>query len=178
MGSDAIYVFMVENYFTHERAFWAEPHEIDRLQQDAAIRHSSMLGEHAKDLNVVDPAGNAISLLQSDAELLVLYIYTPNCENCQKETPLVKNVYDKWKGKGVEVFALCTDPDENLWKKYIAENNLDWINGFDPMIESDYTFKYHIDLTPEIYVLNSDRIIVARDLHAFQLEEIFNKHLN
>jgi len=177
MGSDAVYVFMVENYFTHERAFWALPHEIDRLQLDAAIRHSSMLGEVAKDIEVIDPAGKSISLMDSDAELLVLYIYTPNCENCKKETPLVKNAYDKWKGKGVEVFALCTDPDEKLWKNYIAQNDLDWINAFDPMIESEYTFKYHIDITPEIYVLNRNRVIVAKDLHAFQLEEIFGRHL-
>ncbi len=177
MGSDAVYVFMVENYFTHELAFWALPHEIDRLQQDAAIRHSSMLGEKAKNIQVIDPSGNSISLLDSEAELLVFYIYTPNCENCQKETPLVKRAYDAWKDRGVEVFALCTDPDEELWKDYIADNNLDWINAFDPMIESEYTFKYHIDITPEIYVLDKDRIIVARDLHAFQLEEIFGRHL-
>ncbi len=177
MGSDAVYVYMVENFFTHELAYWAQPHEINRLQQDAAIRHSSMLGEKAKDIQVIAPDGNMISLLDSDAKLLVLYIYTPNCENCQKETPLVKQAYDRWKNKGVEVFALCTDPDEDLWKNYIAQNDLDWINAFDPMIESEYTFKYHIDITPEIYVLDQDRIIVARDLHAFQLDEIFGRHL-
>ncbi len=178
MGSDAVYVYMVENYFTHERAFWAKPHEIDRLQLDASIRHSSMLGEKAKDIEVISPEGKMISLLESDAKLIVLYIYTPNCENCLKETPLVKKAYDAWKHKGVEVFALCTDPDEELWKNYIDQNNLDWINAFDPMIESEYTFKYHIDITPEIYVLDRNRIIVARDLHAFQLDEILGRHLN
>jgi len=177
MGSDAVYVYMVENYFTHERAFWAKSHEIDRLQLDASIRHSSMLGEKAKDLEVIAPDGKMISLLDSDAELLVLYIYTPNCENCQKETPLVKKAYDAWKSRGVEVFALCTDPDEKLWKNYIDQNDLDWTNAFDPMIESEYTFKYHIDITPEIYVLDRNRIIVARDLHAFQLDEILGRHI-
>jgi len=178
MGSDAVYVYMVENFFTHALAFWAQPHEIDRLQQDAAIRHSSMLGEKAKDINVIAPDGNMISLLDSDAEILVFYIYTPNCENCQKETPLIKKAYDTWKGKGVEVFALCTDPDEQLWKDYISQNRLDWINAYDPQMESDYTFKYHIDITPEIYVLDRARNIVARDLHAFQLDEILGRHLN
>jgi peroxiredoxin len=177
MGSDAVYVYMVENFFTHELAFWAAPHEIDRLQQDAAIRHSSMLGEKAKDIQVIDPDGKLISLLDTRAKIIVLYIYTPNCENCQKETPIVKAAYDRWKNKGVEVFALCTDPDEELWKTYIAQNDLDWINAFDPMIESEYTFKYHIDITPELYVLDKNRVIVARDLHAFQLDEILGRHI-
>lgn len=178
MGSDAVYVYMVENFFTPELAFWAAPHEITRLQQDARIRHSSMLGEKAKDLIVYDTDGKEFSMFEScDADILVIYIYSPQCENCLKETPLVKEFYDKWKDKGVDVFALCIDPDRDVWNYYIQKLNLDWVNGYDPFIKSDYTFKYHIDTTPEIYVLNKDRVIVAKDLHAFQLEEILRRNM-
>ena len=177
MGSDAVYTHMVRNFFTHDLAFWANEHEIDRLQQDAAIRYSCQIGRPAPDIEVTDPDGNTVSLLDNLDELLVLYIYTPECDNCRKETPQVKQIYDQWKNRGVTVFALCTDPDETIWKNYLSENNLDWVNAYDPGASSGYTFKYHIDITPEIYVINRDGIVVGKDLKAFQLPTIFERNL-
>ena len=177
MGADAVYTYMVQNFWNDDLAFWADQYEIDRLQQDAAIRYSSQLGQPAKDLTMTDPDGNDISLLDSDAKLIVLYVYTPECENCQKETPQVKQVYDQWRNRGVDVFALCTDPDGTIWKNYISNGYMGWRNAYDPDNKSGYQFKYHVDITPEIYVIDQDRKIVAKDLKAFQLPTIFERHL-
>ncbi len=178
MGADAVYVHMVQNFFTPELAHWAPEYELQALQQDAGIRASSILGVQAQQLDVKDENDLPISLLDTDSEIIVLYIYTPECENCQKETPLVLDVYRKWKNRGVDVFALCTAPDAEVCKKYIRANNLDWRNGIDPSVESNYTFKYHIDITPEIYVIDRDRTIVGKDLKAFQLETIFGREFS
>ncbi len=177
MGSDAVYAHMVQNFFTDDLAFWATEYEIDRLQQDAAIIASSKLNVPAKNIQVIDLDGNPISLLDTKAELIVLYFYSPECENCQKETPQLKNVYNQWKDRGIEVFAITIEPDESGWRNYVVPNYTDWINGFDPNNGAAYNFKYHIDVTPEIYVIDQERKIVGKDLKAFQLPTIFERHL-
>jgi hypothetical protein len=47
---------------------------------------------------------------------------------------------------------------------------------FDPTNRAIYA-KYYVDITPELYVLNKDRIIVAKNLHAEQLEPIFEREM-
>jgi len=178
MGGDGIYAHMVLNFFTDDLAFWANEYEIDRLQQDASIRYSSMIGKKAKDIKLIDLDGNNISLLEIKSPLIVLYFYSPECENCQKETPKLKEIYDEWKGRGVEVFAVTIEPDEEGWRNYVDPTYRDWVNGFDPNNGSAYNFKYHVDVTPEIYVINQDRVIVGKDLKAFQLPTIFQRHLD
>jgi hypothetical protein len=45
---------------------------------------------------------------------------------------------------------------------------------FDPTNRAIYA-KYFVDITPELYVLNKDRIIVGKNLHPDQLEEVFER---
>lgn len=177
MGGDAVYVHMVQNYFTPDLAFWAGEYDLRHLQQDARIRNTSMIGKTGQDITVTDIDGSQISLYDLKGPLKVLYIYTTECDNCRKETPKVLQVYHEWKNRGVDFLALCTDQDESVWKDYVRSNNLDWHNGFDPQNESDYQHKYHVDITPEIYVLDENWEIVGKDLKAFQLPEIFNRHM-
>ena len=177
MGADAVYVHMVKNFFTNDLAFWSNEYELKHLQQDAQIRSLSLPGKKAQDITVQEYQGGQISLYDLKAPLKVLYIYTTECENCQKETPLVMDVYREWRSRGVEILALCTDQEESAWRNYVQKNGLTWHNGFDPENKSDYQYKWHMDITPEIYVINKDFEIVAKDLKAFQLPEVFAREL-
>ncbi|MDX1407860.1 MAG: DUF5106 domain-containing protein, partial [Saprospiraceae bacterium] len=178
MGADAVYTHMVLNFFTPELAFWSDPNEIRYLQQDARIRNLSLPGRTGQDLSLVGLNGEEVTLHGIDARMIVLFIYTPECDNCRKETPKVLEVYHEWRDRGVEVLGLCTLNDEAVWKDYVAKGNLDWINAYDPANPQDHTYKWHVDITPELYVMNSDFEIVGKDLKAFQLPEIFKRVLN
>ena len=177
MGSDVVYAYMVKNFFTPELAFWSPSHELERLRLDADILMACRLGVKGMDIEAEDLNGNPVSLYDINAPITVLYLYNTDCENCQEETPKVREVYREWKSRGVEVFALATDVDKNKWKSYVAENGLTWVNAIDTEVKSQYNFKYHIDVTPEIYVLNQDKVIVGKDLHAFQLSTLFQQIL-
>jgi hypothetical protein len=64
----------------------------------------------------------------------------------------------------VEIFAICTQNNREEWENYIAENNLNWINGWDPMRISEYDNYYHVRATPLIYILNREKEIIAKKL--------------
>ena len=110
---------------------------------------------------------------------LVLIFFNPDCEHCQKETPLIKQVYEKWKPKGFfDVFAIATETDDAKWKNYIAKEKLTFTNVFDPTYESKYYLKYHIDITPELYLLNKDRKIIAMNIDAAQLDQLLTEEFS
>ena len=83
----------------------------------------------------------------------------------------MQKFYEEWKDKGVEVFGICSGRDENDFKNFVKRYGFTFTNVQDrtPGIDSNYYLKYHIDITPEIYVLNKDHKIIAKTLNPSRL---------
>jgi len=174
MDPEAVYVRMIQEYFTPERAFWSDASQVQALQMRADEMAASLVGKKGPDVVSTNPDGEARSIYEIDAPYVVVFMYNPECEHCIEQTPKLKRFYQEWKSKGVEVFAIAIDTDESKWKTFIRQNQLNWINVFDPTNRSIYK-KYFVDVTPEIYVLNPDRTIIAKNLKVFQIEEVIRR---
>lgn len=178
MGGEAIFVHMIDKYFTEKDAFWSNPEELKKIRGEADKLRVSLLGTKAKDITCINLNGQEESLLDLKSPVVVLYIYSYECEHCQERTPVLVQVMNEWKRKGVEVFALCTNAEEGLWKEFVQKNNMyAFHNVYDPKYQSSYYEKYHIDNTPEVYVLDQERNIIAKDLHPNQLPATFRQVL-
>ena len=90
------------------------------------------------------------------------------------ETPELHKYYLENKAKGLDVYAIAIDTDDAKWKAYIAKNGLSWTNVHDPTNRSIYA-KYYVDVTPEIYVLNKDRVIIGKNLKTEQVQIIIDR---
>jgi peroxiredoxin len=178
MDWEKVYVHMVENYFTFEHAFWSDSTNIYRLSQKARQMKPSLLGSVGQDIEFKNDKGGTSKLYDLKSPLVVLFLFSPGCEHCQKEAPELVKIYHEWKDRGVDVFTICIDPPEDEWRQFIKDNNFPWEhNIYDPDNESRFRFKYNVDITPEIYVINKDRVIVGKNLKAFQLPTIFERNL-
>lgn len=173
MDSEAVMVHMVQNYFTNEKAFWAQPAEIQGLQQRASEMAASLVGRVGPDVTSTGPDGKMYSISEMKEPYIVVYMYNPECEHCQEETPLLKAYHDKNKKK-LGVYAIALDTDDAKWKAYIEKVGMhDFINVFDPTNRSIYA-RYFVDKTPEMYVLDRERKIIGKNLKTFQVEELIN----
>lgn len=175
MGHEAVYVHMVDKYWTYDQAWWSDSTEIKGLRGEISLMKPSLIGQTGQDIRAKNEFGQYISLYDIKAPVIVLYIFSYECDNCKKETPRLVKVINEWKGRGVDCFTLCVDAREDEWKKYLKENKMTFHNVFDFQRESGYHRKYHIDITPEIYVLNKDRKIIASNINSEQLPEIFQR---
>jgi peroxiredoxin len=131
----------------------------------------SLIGKIGQDIIATNEKGEAVSLYGLTSPIKVLFIYSYDCEHCQKEAPEMVAVYNQWKNKGVDVLALSTDRDEATWKAFIQNNNMTFHNALDPDRSSRYERKYHIDITPELYVLDKNNKIIASNLSPNQLPQ-------
>lgn len=171
MGTEALYVHLIDKYWTKELAFWSNDEEIKGLRGEISLMKPSLIGKIGQDISMLNDKGETVSLYGLNTPIKVLFMYSYDCEHCQKETPELVRVYNQWKNQGVGVFALCLDEDKSKWLEFIRKNNMTFTNGFDPKRESRYERKYHIDITPELYVLDKNNKIIASNLSPEQLPE-------
>jgi thiol-disulfide isomerase/thioredoxin len=108
--------------------------------------------------------GIFVSLYDIDKEFTILYFWEPDCGHCKEATPKLKAFYEKVKDDNIEVFAVCTTADKPKWAKYIEDNKLTWINGWDPERSSHFDYYYNVQSTPIVYILDKNKIIIAKKL--------------
>ncbi len=178
MGFDAIFVHMVEKYYMTNKAFWVSAANLDKIVSRAKILKNLLLGAKTPNLTVQDTSYVYQTLYNIKSKYTVLYFWDPTCGHCQKETPKLVDLYNKLHNKGVEVFALCTDPNLEEWKKYIIEHKLNWINVMDMQNITGFHSIYDIFSTPVIYLLDENKVILAKRLSVEQLEGFLEKQMS
>lgn len=176
MDPQAISVHMVRNFFTKERAFWEDTVQIWRLQQRAEEMEASLIGLKGPNVNAKDPSGVKRSLYDMKADYVVVYMYNPTCEHCMEQTPKLVEYYNQWKEKGesVEVYAIALGTDNEEWTNYIRTVGMKWTNVFDPTNRAIFK-KYYVDITPEVYVLDKDKVIIAKNINVDQIQGVIDR---
>jgi thiol-disulfide isomerase/thioredoxin len=115
------------------------------------------------------------SLYDIKAKYTILAFWDPDCGHCKKELPVLIEAYHNLKKKGVSVegFAPAIMEIENYkdWMEFIKNNNLDWINVCDPKRHTNFRWEWDIQSTPQIYILDKDKVIKARRIGADQVED-------
>lgn len=174
MDPEAVFVHMVQNYFTYDRAFWSDSVQIHGLQLRAHEMSASLVGKKGPNVEANDQNGQKKSLYDLKKPYIVVYMYDPNCDNCAIETPKLAQFYRQNKNL-IDVFGIVLNTNDTEWKNYIAKNGLqEWTHVYDPTNRAIYA-TYFVDHTPEIYVLNPDRKIIAKNLKTEQIAEVINR---
>lgn len=171
MGTEALYVHLIDTYWTEDQAFWSNPEEIKGLRGEISLMKPSLIGKIGQDVQATNGKGETVSIYGMKSPIKVVFIYSYDCEHCQKEAPDMVRVYNQWKNRGLDVFALSIDEDRSKWQNFIRQNNMTFHNAIDPERKSKYERKYHIDITPELYVLDKNNKIIASNLAPNQLPE-------
>lgn len=164
MGHDGVVVYLADRIYLAGKAPWASEEYISDLRKRIERLRPNLIGNKAPELLMGSFAGHYVSLYDEDAEFTIVYFWEPDCGHCKETTPKLKEYYDKNKSSGIEVFAVCTHHDREKWEKYIVDNGLSWINGWDPQRMSRFDFLYNVDSTPLIYILDRNKKIIAKRL--------------
>ncbi|MBK8705028.1 MAG: redoxin domain-containing protein [Saprospiraceae bacterium] len=121
MDSEAVFVFMIQNYFTKERAFWSDSLNVWRLQERAMEMSASLVGKKAPNVTANDVSGTPRSIYDIKAPYIVVFMYNPTCDHCIEETPKLVSFYKEWKDKGLEVYGIALDTDDKEWKTFLQQ---------------------------------------------------------
>lgn len=169
MGLDKVFVHMVDHYFRTNQITGISQNIIENIEKRAKKISKTLIGELAPDLIMLDTLEKARSLYEIKANYTLVLFWDQECQVCQKEIKLLKQFLadDPY---GIQVFAVGTDTDTEGWKKYIRENDLNWINvNGNQSFSVDYHELYDIFSTPTIYLLDKNKRIIAKRISVEQL---------
>jgi len=164
MGHDAVMVKLADDIYLSGKADWVTKEFKDDLRKQIDLIRPNLIGKKGENLIMDSYKGIFVSLYDVEKEFTILYFWEPDCGHCQVETPKLKAYYDKAKDEGIEVFAVCTTADKDKWTKYIEDNKLTWINGWDPKRASHFDYYYNVQSTPTVYILDKNKKIIAKKL--------------
>lgn len=189
MGMDAVFICMADKYYSKGKATWVDSTQLNDILENFNVRKNLILGAYAEDITLLDTADNWTSLYDVDASYTVLVFWDPNCGHCKKELPKLQKEYLKWQeaGKDIEVFGVSTEFENGDLVKFIKKNNLTFVNVSDNPEVNENAWKYitkgettlnslnfrdywDIYSTPQFYLLDKNKKIIAKRLTADQIE--------
>ena len=171
MGMDAAMVALAEKYYLSGEADWASEEFLENLATRVRDIKPTLIGKKAHDMQMESNTGQIYRLHELSAEITILVFFEPSCGHCKTSIPkLYKEVFEPYRSKGVQVFAVYSMADQEEWQSFIDTHELyDWINVYDPYHQTRFRNFYDIRSTPMIYVLDRDKKIAAKRLDVEQL---------
>ncbi|MBK8584647.1 MAG: DUF5106 domain-containing protein [Bacteroidetes bacterium] len=165
MGYDKVFVHIAENYYLTKEAFWADSALQAKILERVMKIKPNILGVPAYDMHMPDTALKMHKLYDVKAKYTILVFWDPTCSHCKTEIPKLSQYYDSVKvSKNIEVFSVGIESDIELWKKFIRDNKLKWINVSDLYNNTNFRNYYDIYSTPVIYLLDEQKRIIAKRL--------------
>jgi thiol-disulfide isomerase/thioredoxin len=177
MGHDEVFVHLAEKYYVTNEAYWVDSTLRAKLLDRIRKIKPNLLGKIAHDLVMKDTSGNSVSLYSVKSKFTILVFWSPTCSHCKKEIPELYLTFDSLRNEGVETFAVGIESDPVIWKEFIREHNLNWINANDLYELSRFRDYYDIQTTPVIYLLDDKKKIIAKRLDVPTLSSVLRKFL-
>lgn len=136
-------------------------------------------GALAPEIKLPTPEGQELALSSLRGKVVMIDFWASWCGPCRKENPAVKQIYDKYKDKGFEIYAVSLDNNKDQWKAAIAKDGLTWkhvsdLGGW----KSSAAQLYSVHSIPQTFLLDEEGRIIKTGLRSHDLEPMLNQLLN
>ncbi|MBL1407214.1 TlpA disulfide reductase family protein [Sphingobacterium faecale] len=134
------------------------------------------VGQKFTDMNLIDPTYKLVKLSDhvGKGKYVLLDFWGPWCVPCRKEFPFVKQVYEQYHAKGLEILAISVDSHKGRWLRAIEEENLPWQNvayATHPFTKESDIKTYAYWSIPFYLLIGPDGTIVDRNPHGVYLHQ-------
>ena len=138
------------------------------------------VGSVAPEIALPSPDGQVIKLSSTRGKVVLLDFWAAWCPPCRQENPNLVKAYDKYSGKGFEIFQVSLDKTKDDWVKGIKDDKLGrWIHVSDLKYwNSSVVAQYQFDGIPFNMLLDRDGKIIAKNLRGDALERTLESVFN
>jgi thiol-disulfide isomerase/thioredoxin len=134
------------------------------------------VGASVPDIKLRDITGKEVSLASLQGKVVVLDFWASWCGPCRRSIPAIKEIYKKYKDKGLEVFAVSVDTDKNEWLKAIKDDATTWVHVIDEKYAVARSWK--VQYIPNTFLLDKSGKVVSVNANHVALEQQIAKLLN
>ena len=198
MGMDAVYIHLAEKYYIND-SWWSDEKFIADMKERIEKAKPLLIGKKAPDMELMvvpddhflaaenDTAlkrfphiGSKITLNNIDCKYLVLVFWESDCGHCQTIIPQLHEIYEKTlKDKNIKVLAVSTlfgEEGKIKWIDFVNKHKLyNWMNAWNPY-SYQYKIQYDILTTPQFFILDQDKKIIAKRIGPEQVDPLINAY--
>lgn len=139
------------------------PKETEEVTEDGEVN----VGDIAPDFTAPDPNAVAISLNTTLGKLTILDFWASWCGPCRVDSPNLVKVHNAYKDNGLAIIGISLDKNKGSWEKAIENDKLDWTQVSHLMRWDDPTAAaYGVNSIPQLFLLDENGIVIAKERHA------------
>ncbi len=128
------------------------------------------------DVTLLDNKGKARSLTDLKGNVVLLDFHVFGTKESTKRIMKLREIYNKYHDRGLEIYQVSLDPDEHFWKTQTAA--LPWISVRDPQgLNSRNLSSYNVQSLPTFFLVDRSNVLYKRDAQIQDLDAEIQKLL-
>ena len=121
------------------------------------------------EIALADNHGNQRRLTDMKGRVVLLDFHVFGAEGSTQRIMQLREIYNKYHSKGLEIFQVSFDPDEHFWKTQTAA--LPWICVHDDAaMNSNLLTLYNIQQLPTFFLVDKNNVLYKRDAQIKNLD--------
>ncbi|WP_096434814.1 thiol-disulfide oxidoreductase ResA [Alteribacter populi] len=127
-------------------------------------------GDHAPDFALEDMNGDLVHLEELKGQGVYLTFWATYCTYCRQKMEYLKDHYDEYKDKGVEIIAVNVDESSLQVERYIDRHDVPYPNVIDRgMLVSN---AYGISNLPAVLIIDENGSVLERQIGGKTEEQV------
>ncbi|MCK5857108.1 MAG: redoxin domain-containing protein [Bacteroidales bacterium] len=171
---ESVFVYLIEEYYLNSYAY--NPDQGAYYKKKIETIKQLKPGKKMPNITLRDTSNHEVSLYSVKSKVKMVLIYSSDCSHCKEVMPDILEIYEAYHSSGFEIYAIAIDDSINIWKHEINMYEYPWVSVSDLKgLSSPVIDKYNVWMTPMMFMLNEDNIIMNKprgmeDIHATILQ--------
>lgn len=142
------------------------------------IRSALAIGTNFPDFSAQDVDGKPLSLADYKGKIVLIDFWATWCPPCRAELPYILKTYQKYHNQGFDIIGVSLDDNHQKLENFLKEKDITWQQSCDGKgWDGRLVAQFGLDMLPATFLLDGQRIIIAKNLRGDELEQAVAKAL-